>query len=163
VLPNNGNVIMSAEQAADHSSKKVRVVPTRSLQTGLAALVAFDPALGAEANVEGMVEAVAAVATGAVTIASRDVELNGVSVQKGKWLGLADGEPVAGGDSFDEVVRAVLEKLLAEPRGIVTLLTGEDPPALEGVLAELQTQHPELELEVHQGGQPHYPLLLAAE
>jgi DAK2 domain fusion protein YloV len=163
VLPNNGNVIMSAEQAADHSSKKVRVVPTRSLQAGLAALIAFDRALDAEANIGAMAEAVEAVATGAVTIASRDVQLNGVSVQKGKWLGLANGEPVAGGESFDEVVHAVLEKLLAEPRGILTLLTGEDPPSLEAVLSELGASHPELELDVHQGGQAHYPLLLAAE
>jgi dihydroxyacetone kinase-like predicted kinase len=163
VLPNNGNVIMSAEQAADHSSKKVRVVPTRSLQEGLAALIAFDPAQGAEVNAEAMGEAVATVATGAVTIASRDIQLNGVSVQKGKWLGLANGEPVAGGETFDEVVRAVLDNLLAEPRGILTLLTGEDPPSLEGLLSDLEAQHPELELDVHQGGQPHYPLLLAAE
>ena len=57
----------------------------------------------------------------------------------------------------------MLERLLAEPRGILTLLTGEDPPALDGLLAELAASHPELELEVHEGGQPHYPLLLAAE
>ena len=110
-----------------------------------------------------MSEAVDAVATGAVTIASRDVQLNGVDVREGKWLGLADGEPVAGGESFDEVAQAVLERLLAEPRGVLTLLTGEDAPALDGLLAELAAAHPELELEVHAGGQPHYPLLLAAE
>ncbi|MBA3842983.1 MAG: hypothetical protein H0X39_10260, partial [Actinobacteria bacterium] len=110
-----------------------------------------------------MVETLATVATGAVTVASRDVQLNGVAVQNGKWLGLADGEPVAGGESFDEVARAVLERLLAEPRGVLTLLTGEDPPELDGLLRELATSHPELELEVHDGGQPNYPLLLAAE
>jgi DAK2 domain fusion protein YloV len=163
VLPNNSNVIMSAEQAADHSSKKVRVVPTRSLQAGLAALIAFDPSLGAEENAGPMAEAVEAIATGAVTIASRDIQLNGVSVHKGKWLGLANGEPVAGGESFDEVVHVVLARLLAEPRGILTLLTGEDPPSLDALLSELEAEHPELELDVHQGGQPHYPLLLAAE
>jgi DAK2 domain fusion protein YloV len=163
VLPNNGNVIMSAEQAADHSSKTVRVVPTRSLQAGLAALLAFDPARRADENVKPMAEAVESVATGAVTIASRDVQLNGVSVRKGKWLGLANGEPVAGGETFDEVVQAVLEQLLAEPRGILTLLTGEDPPSLDALLSALEAQHPELELDVHQGGQPNYPLLLAAE
>jgi DAK2 domain fusion protein YloV len=163
ILPNNGNVIMSAEQAADNATKNVRVVPTRSLQAGLAALIAFDSSRSAEENVEPMTEAVGAVATGAVTIASRDVQLNGVSVRKGKWLGLANGEPVAGGESFDEVVHAVLAQLLAEPRGILTLLTGEDPPSLEALLSELGAEHPELELDVHQGGQPHYPLLLAAE
>ena len=163
LLPNNGNVIMSSEQAADHSSKRVRVVPTRSLQAGLAALVAFDPSVGAEQNAAAMNEALESVATGAVTLASRDVQLNGVSVETGKWLGLADGEPVAGGESFDEVADAVLEKLLAEPRGVLTLLTGEDPPSLDALLEKLGAEHPELELDVHQGGQPHYPLLLAAE
>jgi DAK2 domain fusion protein YloV len=163
LLPNNGNVIMSAEQAADHSSKRVRVVPTRSLQAGLAALVAFDPSQGAEENAAAMGEVVESVATGAVTIASRDVELNGVSVEKGKWLGLAEGEPVAGGETFDEVANAVLEKLLAEPRGVLTLLTGEEAPELDALLTRLGAEHPELELDVHQGGQPHYPLLLAAE
>jgi DAK2 domain fusion protein YloV len=163
VLPNNKNVIMSAEQAADHSSKNVRVVPTTSIQAGLAAMVAFDPSGDADANATELREAVDAVATGAVTIASRDVEMNGVEVRKGTWLGLADGEAVAGGESFDEVARAVIERMLAEPRGVLTLLTGEEPPSLEGVLSDLEAQHPDLEFEVHEGGQPHYPLLLAAE
>jgi len=163
VLPDNGNVIMSAEQAADNSAKKVRVVPTRSIQAGLAALVAFDPASDVDENVDAMSEAADAVATGAVTLASRDVQLNGVDVEAGKWLGLADGEPVAGGGTFDEVAGAVLDELLREPRGVVTLLTGAEPPALDGLLDRIRTEHPEVELDVHQGGQPHYPLLLAAE
>ena len=163
VLPNNGNVIMSAEQAADHSSKLVRVVPTRSVQAGLAALVAFDPAVGAEANARAMTEAVDAVATGAITIASRDVVFDGVEVRKGDWLGLADESPVAGGETFDEVARTVLSRLLDEPRDVLTLLTGEELPALNGLLDEVHAAHPGLEVEVHEGGQPHYPLLLSAE
>jgi dihydroxyacetone kinase-like predicted kinase len=163
VLPNNGNVIMSAEQAADHSSKKVRVVPTRSLQAGLAAVVAFDAASGAEENAEAMAEAVDAVATGAVTLASRDVQLNGVAVRSGAWLGLADGEPVAGGDTFDEVAQSVLERLLDGPRDVLTLLVGAGAPPLDDLTAHIRTRHPELEVEVHDGGQPHYALLLAAE
>ncbi|MGZ4332658.1 MAG: DAK2 domain-containing protein [Gaiellaceae bacterium] len=163
VLPNNGNVIMSAEQAAEHADKEVRVVPTRSIQAGLAALVSFDPSLAAEENAAAMRETVDAVATGAVTIASRDVQLNGVAVKSGTWLGLAEGEPVAGGDTFDEVARAVLATLLEEPRGVLTLLTGEDAPGLDGLLSDLRESHPDLELDVHQGGQPHYALLLAAE
>ena len=163
VLPNNGNVIMSAEQAAANADKTARVVSSRSIQAGLAALVAFDPAVDAEQNAATMLEAVAAVATGAVTIASRDVQLNGVAVKSGAWLGLADGEPVAGGDTFDEVAAAVLAKLLEEPRGVLTLLTGEEPPVLDSLLRHIEHAHPELELDVHQGGQPYYVLLLAAE
>jgi DAK2 domain fusion protein YloV len=163
VLPDNGNVIMSAEQAAEHAAKTARVVPSRSIQAGLAALVAFDPAADAETNAEEMSDALAAVATGAVTVASRDVQLNGVAVRQGKWLGLADGEPVAGGETFDEVADAVLQRLLGEPRSVLTLLTGDGAPALDGLLDRIRTKHPELELEVHEGGQPHYPLLLSAE
>jgi DAK2 domain fusion protein YloV len=163
VLPNNSNVIMSSEQAADHSSKTVRVLPTVSLPAGLAAMVAFDPSAGAEENVESMRDALSAVATGAVTVASRDVDLDGVSVRTGSYLGLADGEAVAGGDSFDEVAAAVIERLLAQPREVLTLLTGEDEPQLDALLQQIEGAHPELELEVHEGGQPHYPLLVSAE
>ena len=163
VLPNNGNVIMSAEQAAQNASKPARVVPTRSIQAGLPALVAFDSSAGADVNAEALAEAIEAVATGAVTIASRDVQLNGVSVSSGKWLGLAEGEPIAGAETFDEAVRAVVERLLSEPRDVLTLLTGEDAPVLDGLLSTIEAEHPALELELHQGGQPHYPLLLAAE
>jgi len=163
VLPNNKNVIMSAEQAADHSSKTVRVIPTHTIQSGLAAMVAFDPTLRADENAATMRAAVDAVATGAVTIASRDVQTNGLAIRKGAWLGLADGQPVAGGDAFDEVARAVIERMLQEPRAILTLLTGEEPQALDRLLAALEAAHPDLELEVHEGGQPNYPLLLAAE
>jgi hypothetical protein len=163
VLPNNGNVIMSAEQAADASDKDVQVVPTRSIPAGLAAVVSFDPGAAAETNAAAMAATVAAVTTGAVTVAGRDVQLNGVAVRAGEWLGLADGEPVAGGDTFEDAARGVLARLLREPRGVLTLLTGEDAPALDGLLSYVEAEHPELELDVHQGGQPHYPLLLAAE
>jgi uncharacterized protein len=163
VLPNNSNVIMSAEQAARHAGKPVRVVRTDSIQAGLAAMVAYDPARSAEANVAEMHDALAEVATGAVTVASRDAQLDGLSVREGAYLGLVDGDAVAAGESFDEVARAVLERLLAEPREVVTLLTGERAPSVEGLRSFLEEEHPELELEVQQGGQPHYPLLVSAE
>jgi len=163
VLPNNANVIMAAEQAAAHAAKPVRVVPTRSIQAGLAALVSFDPSRTADENAAAMHETLDGVVTGAVTIASRDVQLNGVAVQAGKWLGLAEGEAVAGGETFDDAARAVLETLLREPRGVLTLLTGEQAPALDRLIEDVRASHPDLELDVHDGGQPHYPLLLAAE
>ena len=163
VLPNNGNVIMAAEQAADNAAKIVRVVPTRSIQAGLAALVSFDPTLPVDENVAAMRDTLESVVTGAVTIASRDVQLNGVAVKAGKWLGLAEGDPVAGGATFDETARAVLETLLGEPRGVLTLLAGAEAPPLDRLIEDLRTSYPDLELDVHDGGQPHYQLLLAAE
>jgi dihydroxyacetone kinase-like predicted kinase len=139
------------------------VLPTESIQAGLAAAVAFDPGRSREDNLAEMREAVAEVGTGAVTIASRDVETNGVAIRKGDWLGLADGVPIAGGGSFDQVARAVVARLLERPRGVLTLLTGEEPQPIDGLLAEIAGAHPELELDVREGGQPGYPLLLGAE
>ncbi len=163
VLPNDRNVLMAAEHAAADATRPVSVVPTTTLQAGLAAVVAFDPSLSAEGNLGRMSRAASDVSTGAVTIASRDVETNGLAIRKGAWLGLADGSPIAGGETFDEVARRVVERLLAEPREILTFLTGEQPEPLDDLLAELAASHPEIELEVHDGGQPNYTLLLGAE
>lgn len=163
LLPNDSNVLLTARHAAEHANRPVSVLDTSSLQAGLAAAVAFDANQTAERNLEAMSRVVAEVATGAVTVASRELSWDGVAIHKGAWLGLAEGSPVAGGDSFEEVARSVAERLLERPRGILTLLTGEKPEPLEGLLAELSTRYPELELEVQDGGQPHYPLLLSAE
>jgi dihydroxyacetone kinase-like predicted kinase len=91
------------------------------------------------------------------------VSVNGLEVAKGAYLGLVGDEPVAGGTSFDPVAASVVERLLAEPRDVLTLLTGAEEPELGALLARLAERHPEIELEVHPGGQPHYPLLLSAE
>jgi DAK2 domain fusion protein YloV len=163
VLPNNSNVILSAEQAAGLVDKPVTVVPTDSLPAGLAAMLAFDPDRPATENEAAMNDVLDEVKTGEVTIASRDVDMNGVSVHKGAWLGLADGKAVAGGADFDDVAAAVAERLLEEPRSVMTLLTGADEPELDGLLERIQERHPDLELDVQAGGQPHYPLLLSAE
>jgi DAK2 domain fusion protein YloV len=163
VLPNNSNVILTAEQAVALAAKPAVVVPTRSLQAGLAAMVAYDGSRSAEVNASTMRDAAAAVATGAVTTASRDVQLDGLAVRGGDYLGLLEGEPVVGGKDFDEVAQAVVERLLAEPHDVLTLLTGEDEPSLERLLNEVEKRHPQLELEVHSGGQPLYHLLISAE
>jgi DAK2 domain fusion protein YloV len=163
VLPNNANVRLAAEHAAEQADRPVELVPTESIPGGLAALVSYDGARGAAENASEMAEAAAAVATGEVTRASRDVRLNGVAIRNGEWLGLADGDPVAGGDDFANVALGVVTRLLAEPRDLLTLLTGAEPQPLDGLLERLASAHPELEVEVHDGGQPHYPLLLGAE
>ncbi len=126
-------------------------------------MVAFDPSHSAAKNAEAMTEAIGGVATGEVTVASRDAQLDGLLVRKGSYLGLADGEPVASGASFEQVTRAVVDRLLAEPRSLVTFLTGAEEPELETLLAELSERHPLLELDVQVGGQPHYPVLISAE
>jgi dihydroxyacetone kinase-like predicted kinase len=163
LLPNNANVILAAEQAAALASRPVTVIPADSIPAGLAAMVSFDPSRSAEENAADMREALDAVATGEVTTASRDVELDGVAVRKGDWVGLAEGTAVAGGPDFGAVAEAVVERLLSRPRGVLTLLTGAEEPPLNGLLERIAANHPEVELDLQSGGQPHYPLLLSAE
>ncbi len=163
VLPNNPNVALAAQQAVSLASKPAAVVRTESIQAGLAALIAFNPDLAAEANAAAMDDAAARVITGAVTIASREVQLNGRAVGKGEYLGIVGEEPFTGGAEFEPVASAVLERLLAEPREVVMLLTGADHPDVSELVAALERSDPELEIEVHEGGQPHYPLLVSAE
>jgi dihydroxyacetone kinase-like predicted kinase len=163
LLPNNSNVILAAEQAAELVQTDVRVIRTDSIPAGLAAIVAFEGWREADANAAAMEEALASVSTGSVTIASKDAQLNGMAIRKGNFLGLLDGQPVTQGESFDEVAQAVFERLLAVPRGFVTLLTGDDHPDVKALVDTLEERYPGLEFEVHEGGQPHYPLLISAE
>jgi DAK2 domain fusion protein YloV len=163
LLPNDSNVLLAAEQAAQHAAKPAVVVPADSIPAGLAALVAYDGSRNAEENAVEMREAAAAVVTGEVTVASRDVSLNGVAIRRGEWVGLVDGDPVVGGPDFTDVAAVVVGRLLARPRDLLTLLTGADEPELGDLLAWIAAEHPEVEVDVQVGGQPHYPLLLSAE
>jgi DAK2 domain fusion protein YloV len=163
VLANSDNVVLAAQQAARLAKIPVHVVPTSSIQAGLGAMLAYDSLADAETNAAAMTELASGIATGAVTVASRAVSVDGLSIERGAYLGLADGEPIAGGTSFDTVASSVVEALLGEPRDVLTFITGSDEPELGRLLAQVAERHPELELEVHPGGQPHYPLLLSAE
>lgn len=163
LLPNNGNVIMSAEQAASLAAKAVHVVPTRSIQAGLAALLAFQPEREGAQNAAAMAESAAAVATAAVTTASRDVDLDGLRVRRGQYLGLLEDEPVVGGDSFEHVAGEVVDALLGASCEVLTLLTGQDAPPVDAIVSAVADRHPDVEVDVQRGGQPHYHLLISAE
>jgi hypothetical protein len=160
VLPNNPNVFMAAEQAATLSTKRVHVVRSGSIQAGLAAMVAHDAARAAAEDAAEMAEALEELAVGAVTVASRAVD--GVA-EPGDYLGLVAREPVVGGKELAQVAERVVELLLAEPKDVLTVLTGADEPELDGLLETIERRWPDVELEVHAGGQPHYRLLLSAE
>jgi dihydroxyacetone kinase-like predicted kinase len=110
-----------------------------------------------------MVEALSSVATGEVTVASRDAELDGIQIREGDFLGLVDETAVAAAEDMASVVEAVVARVLAGGREWLAILTGEGAPQLDGLVAALQRDHSELVIEVHDGGQPHYPLLVVAE
>lgn len=163
VLPNNSNVVLTAEQAALHTSKTVRVVPSRSVQAGLAAIGRYVSSNSPERNEEDMLDALASISTGEVTIASRDVELDGVKIRKGDFLGLVDETAVAAAEDMASVVEEVVARVLSGKRDWLAILRGEDAPPLDGLVAAVERDHPGISIEVHEGGQPHYPLLLVAE
>jgi dihydroxyacetone kinase-like predicted kinase len=162
VLPNNGNVILSAEQAVKLTDKAVRVVPTTSVPAGIEAMVAYNRELPAAENEAAMLAALADVVTGEVTLASRDAQLDGVTVRKGAWLGLAGDRAVVCDADLDAVVDAVVDVLLADGRETLTILVGEGAPDVEALRRRIEERHPHVTVDPRDGGQPHYPLLLAA-
>jgi hypothetical protein len=163
VLPNNSNVILTAEQAVGLAARPARVVPSHSVQAGFAAMVRYVATNSPDENETDMREALVSVATGEVTVASRDAELDGVTIRKGSYLGLVDGTAVAADDDMDAVALEVVERVLEEERTQLAILVGENAPSLDGLLEAIRDAHPDVYVEVYDGGQPHYPLLVVAE
>jgi hypothetical protein len=133
------------------------------VQAGLAAIGRYIPTNTAEQNEEDMLDALGSVRTGEVTVASRDARLDGVEIAKGAYLGLVEDAAVATGDDLQQVALEVVEHVLDGDRGWLGILTGEGAPPVEELLAAVNAAHPDVDVEVHDGGQPHYPLLVVAE
>jgi uncharacterized protein len=165
MLPNNKNIIMTAEQVAALADRDLYVVPTRSLQAGLAALVAFDRGADGPTNARAMTAVLDGVATASVTRAVRNATVNGVAIAEGTFIGLVDEEVVTSGTELSDVVQVIASHLIDDSRDVMTLLVGESGgnDGVAGAVEQLRDRYPEVEIEMHEGGQPLYPLLLSAE
>jgi DAK2 domain fusion protein YloV len=165
LLPNNKNIIMAAEAAGEISPKSVLVVPTRTVPQGLGAMVSYDPDGEHETVAEAMRESADSVGTGELTIAVRDVELDGVPVRTGQYIGIADGKLRASGNDREETLMQMLTHLEMEEREILTLYYGADLSEREtsALAARIATTWPDLDIEVLPGGQPHYHLIIGVE
>jgi DAK2 domain fusion protein YloV len=166
VLPNNKNIIPVAEQLDALTSKSVRVVPTMSMPAALAALVVYDPEADAGVNVEEMTEAAQSVATGEITQAIRDTKSEAGPITVGDWIGLVRGDGVVTvSGSLVGAACALLDHLITRDREIVTIITGRDASIAhtDALLAWLGENRPEVQVEVHRGGQPLYPYLFGVE
>ncbi len=165
ILPNNKNIILAANQVQSLSTKQVRVVPTRSVPQGVAALLQLlpDGDLGQVADAMG--HALTQVDTGEVTIATRTVELNGVAIKDGQHIGLHNGQIVVSGEGLEPTLFALLEAMDAPSHEVLTLYRGlETSEGDAGALSEkIHALYPELSIETHFGGQPHYPYILSLE
>ncbi len=165
ILPNNKNIIFSAEQAKEVTVKQVEIIPTRTIPQGLAAMLHLDPNGEVSAIAEKMRKAVAQVKTGEITIATRTVEIDGVGVREGQVIGLLDGKLVIASDSLEAACLSLLNKTEAENFELITLYYGEDLSHAEANrIADLvRKNYPALEVEVQDGGQPHYQFILSIE
>lgn len=165
LLPNNGNVILTAEQSAGMSNRHVAVVPTTSIPAGLSAMVAYDPDEDAVGNARLMEEALGGLQSAEITYAVRDSEVDGTNVREGEAIGIVDGRLVAADDDPEVVFARVLDVFAGAGAEIVTVLTALDGSAMTAErLAEIAAEAaPELEVHVHEGGQPLYPILASAE
>ncbi len=166
VLPNNKNIIAVAEQLDALTSKRVIVVPTRSMPEALAALVVYDPEADAESNAEEMADAAASMATGEVTRAVRDTDSPAGPIATGDWIGLVSGDGiVAVGATVEAVSIEVLGQLVTAASEIVTIVTGVDAGRAETDALEswLRDHQPQVQVEIHRGGQPLYPFLFGVE
>ena len=166
VLPNNKNIIPVAEQLDALTTKSVRVVPTTSMPAALAALVVYDPEADVDVNLEEMTEGAESVATGEITQAVRDTNSDVGAVTTGDWIGLVRGDGiVAVSGSLDGAACALLDYLITPGREIVTVITGNDSNAgnTDALLAWIVEHRPDVQVEVHRGGQPLYPYLFGVE
>jgi uncharacterized protein len=165
VLPNNGNVVMAARQAAEISRKHVAVVPSKTIPQGIAAMLAFNDQRSLEANVQTMEAATQHVLTGEITSATRTIEYNAVKVEAGHIIGLLNDELTAANETIEETLFTLLDQMGAADLEIVTLYYGNGVSAAEAATlgATIREKYPDLEIEIVEGGQPHYYYIISAE
>jgi uncharacterized protein len=165
LLPNNGNIILAAEQAAELAGRSVSVLPTRTVPQGLAAALAFREDETIERNGELMKRAAESVRSGQITQAVRDTSIDGIAIREGDFIGIQEKAIVVSTSDLSDACRTLLGGLLEEGGDLITVLTGEDADA--GVTSQLKqwlnTEHPGVEVEVLEGGQPLYPYVFAVE
>jgi len=165
VLPNNPNLHLAAEQAAKHAGRPVAVVSTRDPAQGVGAALAFQPHHPVEENHREMLEAMAAIRTAEVARAVRDARLGEIRVRDGDAIGMIYGEPVVATRDAADAVVFLLEKLLAGTSEVITLYYGADvsPESAAAVGERVRAAFPSQQVDLVDGGQPHYPYILACE
>jgi uncharacterized protein len=165
LLPNNSNVILSARQVSGLSDKEVFVVPTESMPQGIAALLGFNFEADFESNCESMNEAATHIQTAEITTAIRTVNIGGVRVREGDFIGLVNGNLVIAGQDMDYVIRETLQRMNIDRYEIVTLYFGEGviEQQAEATARSIKEKYSHLEIEVVDGGQPHYAFIISAE
>ena len=165
ILPNNKNIVLTAGQVQSLTEKSISVVPTETIPQGVAALLAFDYEADFKTNTKLMTRAKSAVKSIEITRAVRSTQIKGLKIKKKQAIGLLDGDLVTAGDKTTDVLNQVLAKLNLDEAEVITIYQGADtkPAEAEKVSSTIREQHPQLQVEVVNGGQPHYHYIVSVE
>ena len=166
ILPNNKNIILSAEQSRTLvQNRNIFVLQTKDIPQGLAAVLNYSPDASLKENLENMTTAFSGVDAGQVTYAVRDTVIDKFTIKKGDIIGLDKGNIVTSGKNIEAVTTALIEGMLTEDKEVVTLYYGQDvkEEVAEAFCEQLQKKHPDIEFILHYGGQPLYYYVLSVE
>lgn len=166
ILPNNKNIIMTAEQVKQISKKNIYVIPTKSIPQGIAALLAFNPLISIQENIDNMNKALKGVITGEVTYAVRDSKINGTLIKQGDILGIKDGKLTIVNSDMEKVLLELIEKMVEDRQdGIITLYYGQEVAKddVEKLNQILTDKYPEFDVECYDGGQSLYYYIVSVE
>lgn len=166
VFPNNKNIILAANQAAEiEEEKQVIVIPTKTIPQGISALISFDEIATAEANQAGMEDAITAVKSGQVTYAVRDTSIDGKEIKTGDYMGIDDAGIQAVGQDITEVVKDLIGAMADEDSELLSIYYGSDveEEKANALVEAVQAAYPDFEVEAHAGGQPIYYYILSLE
>jgi hypothetical protein len=164
ILPNNGNIVLTAQQAAKLSDRDVRVIPAKTMPQGIAAMLAFQGDADADENEAAMTESLADVATGQITFAVRDTTVNGIEIEVDDIIGIGKKEILCKGDDINAVAMDLADKLV-DDSDIITIYYGEDVEEVtaEKLQASLEERFDDMDIELVYGGQPVYYYILSIE
>ncbi|MBS6535265.1 DAK2 domain-containing protein [Peptoniphilus harei] len=165
LIPNNSNIILSAEQARDISNREIIVIPSKSVPQGIAAMLAFNEEASKEENEENMIEAIGSVVDASVTYAVRDTTINGKEIHKDDIIGIASKDIISSGKTVFDVVTETVDKLMDEDISLVTLFYGEDVKEedAEEVREAIEEKYPDIDIDVIKGDQPIYYYIISLE
>ena len=165
VLPNNKNIIMSANQAAEISDKDVRVIQTTTIPQGITCVTMFNSEAEVDENEEALKEAMEMVKTGSVTYAVRDTEMDGIEIKEGNMLGLIEGKIKKVGSSYIDVAEEVLNEMINDESELITIFYGADVTEEEAneFASKIEEKYEDLDVQCYRGSQPLYYFLMSVE
>lgn len=165
ILPNNKNIFMAAQSAAEVVDIPARVVETRTVPQGFTSLLAFDTTKTLDDNVANMTASLSEVTSGSITLAVRGTTIDGLEIHENDYLGMVDGKILVSDANLEAALKATFEQMITEDSEIVTIFVGEDGevPLAEELADYLEEKYEDIEVEIHEGNQPVYPYLMSVE